>query len=205
MPSVLIETGFLTNPAEEKYLTSEKGQDALAHSFFNAFKNYKASVESGETGVATEKKSPPPEEDHDTATKEDVNVKDSPVLKDTGIPELKTGDSKPAEPRYTGKPKTVLVDAGTLNAVYTFAVQVLSSTVKLKAGDPKFHGQKDLVEEKDNALYKYTTPRCATIEEAITVQGKMQDAGFKGAFVVAYKQNKRISLKQAREEMKGAQ
>jgi N-acetylmuramoyl-L-alanine amidase len=42
MPSVLIETGFLTNPAEAKFLTSEKGQDAMALSVFNAFKSYKS-------------------------------------------------------------------------------------------------------------------------------------------------------------------
>ncbi len=27
MPSVLVETGFITNPDEEKYLVSEEGQD----------------------------------------------------------------------------------------------------------------------------------------------------------------------------------
>jgi len=29
MPSVLIETGFLTNKEEEEYLNSEKGQDEV--------------------------------------------------------------------------------------------------------------------------------------------------------------------------------
>ena len=30
MPSVLTETGFITNPAEEKYLNSKEGQDYIA-------------------------------------------------------------------------------------------------------------------------------------------------------------------------------
>ena len=41
MPSVLIEAGFLTNPAEREYLTSEKGQDYIASGIFRAFRNYK--------------------------------------------------------------------------------------------------------------------------------------------------------------------
>jgi len=40
MPSVLIETGFITNPAEEKYLISKEGQDYLASSIFRACRDY---------------------------------------------------------------------------------------------------------------------------------------------------------------------
>lgn len=45
MPSVLIETGFLTNAEEEKFLSDEKSQSLVANSIFEAFKNYKAEVE----------------------------------------------------------------------------------------------------------------------------------------------------------------
>ena len=41
MPSVLTEIGYLTNPQEEKFLGSEKGQSALAACLFRAFRNYK--------------------------------------------------------------------------------------------------------------------------------------------------------------------
>jgi len=40
MPSVLIETGFLSNPKEEKYLMSEKGQAELANSISKGVSNY---------------------------------------------------------------------------------------------------------------------------------------------------------------------
>lgn len=45
MPAILIETGFLTNPTEEKYLTSAEGQNQLANSIYHAFKDYKAELE----------------------------------------------------------------------------------------------------------------------------------------------------------------
>jgi len=46
MPSILIETGFVSNPAEGKYLASEKGQDQLAYAIFKAFETYKHDLES---------------------------------------------------------------------------------------------------------------------------------------------------------------
>lgn len=45
MPSVLVEIGFISNPEEEKYLNSEKGQDEIALSIFEAFKKYKNYVD----------------------------------------------------------------------------------------------------------------------------------------------------------------
>ncbi len=46
MPSVLIETGFLTYPEEEKFLSSKSGQDSVALGIYRAFKEYKTQIES---------------------------------------------------------------------------------------------------------------------------------------------------------------
>jgi len=46
MPSVLIETGFLSNANEEKYLGTENGQDMIASGIYRAFKEYKTEMES---------------------------------------------------------------------------------------------------------------------------------------------------------------
>lgn len=46
MPSVLVETGFITNAKEEEYLGSEQGQDLIASGIYRAFKEYKFEVES---------------------------------------------------------------------------------------------------------------------------------------------------------------
>lgn len=45
MPSVLIETGFLTNAKDEAYLGSAEGQDAMAAGIFRAFREYKTQME----------------------------------------------------------------------------------------------------------------------------------------------------------------
>jgi N-acetylmuramoyl-L-alanine amidase len=46
MPSVLVETGFLSNSIEENYLNSEKGQIYTASAMYRAVKEYKSTVES---------------------------------------------------------------------------------------------------------------------------------------------------------------
>ncbi|WP_157433340.1 N-acetylmuramoyl-L-alanine amidase family protein [Adhaeribacter aquaticus] len=45
MPSALIEIGFLTNPAEEKYLNDKSGQSYIATGIYKAFKEYKQELE----------------------------------------------------------------------------------------------------------------------------------------------------------------
>ncbi|MCI0716699.1 MAG: N-acetylmuramoyl-L-alanine amidase [Chlorobi bacterium] len=41
MPAVLVETGYLSDLKDERYLTSEKGQNDVAIALFNAFQSYK--------------------------------------------------------------------------------------------------------------------------------------------------------------------
>lgn len=45
MPSVLIETGFLTNGADRSYLKSDDGQNVIAEGIFRAIKQYKKQLE----------------------------------------------------------------------------------------------------------------------------------------------------------------
>jgi N-acetylmuramoyl-L-alanine amidase len=45
MPSVLIETEFISNTESEKFTVSEKGQDNMARAIFSAFRQYKDEVE----------------------------------------------------------------------------------------------------------------------------------------------------------------
>jgi len=52
MPSVLIETGFLTNASDEKFLADSLGQNKMAHCMFQAFEKYKNELE----GIMTQTK-----------------------------------------------------------------------------------------------------------------------------------------------------
>jgi N-acetylmuramoyl-L-alanine amidase len=45
MPSALIEVGFLTNPAEERYLNDKSGQSYMASGIYRAFRKYKQDLE----------------------------------------------------------------------------------------------------------------------------------------------------------------
>ncbi|HNL06782.1 MAG TPA: N-acetylmuramoyl-L-alanine amidase, partial [Chitinophagales bacterium] len=45
MPSILIESGFLSNSEEERYLLSDNGQSLIASAVYRAFKSYKQQLE----------------------------------------------------------------------------------------------------------------------------------------------------------------
>jgi N-acetylmuramoyl-L-alanine amidase len=45
MPSILVETGFITNKEEEEYLNSDEGQDEIVSNILSALKKYKAEIE----------------------------------------------------------------------------------------------------------------------------------------------------------------
>jgi N-acetylmuramoyl-L-alanine amidase len=51
MPSVLIETGFITSPSEEKYLTSKDGQDNIASSIYRACRDYITEIDNRSISV----------------------------------------------------------------------------------------------------------------------------------------------------------
>ena len=45
MPAVLVETGFIANPEDERYLNSDKGQQEIAEAIAKAVKKYKNQIE----------------------------------------------------------------------------------------------------------------------------------------------------------------
>jgi N-acetylmuramoyl-L-alanine amidase len=58
MPSILVETGFITQTEEEQYLNSEKGQDEIVSQIVNAIKRYKAVLEGGSAPVQAQQAAP---------------------------------------------------------------------------------------------------------------------------------------------------
>lgn len=51
MPSVLVETGFISNKEEEEYLNSEDGQNEIVDNIMSALKRYKEELESSKPGT----------------------------------------------------------------------------------------------------------------------------------------------------------
>ena len=58
MPSVLIETGFLTNPKENEFLKKSANQQKMAQAIYNAFNVYKKKRDKIYNQIASENKTP---------------------------------------------------------------------------------------------------------------------------------------------------
>lgn len=144
MPGVLIELGFLSNPAEEKFLLSEEGQDYMASAIYRAFKQYKKEFEEANSDL-------------------------KPVVVET-------------------KPKQI---------VY-YRVQFASYKKKKSPDFRKFRGVEDIRMFTRDGLFKYLTGNFTSYSDALALKEKMRKKGFKDAFVVAFLNEERISLKEAK-------
>ncbi len=81
-----------------------------------------------------------------------------------------------------------------------YGVQVRSSSVRLSADEPDFHGLTPLKEYLHAGAYKYYLGGLATYAEAMGVLQQIKNRGFNDAFVIALKDGRRIALTEARKE-----
>jgi N-acetylmuramoyl-L-alanine amidase len=166
MPSLLTEIGFLTNPEEEKFLGSQKGQDEIAKSLFLAFQQYKAEKDGSDYDPKSFNLNPLIVQDPDSAAVADTlknathdtasTYKKSPELKDTTI--VKKDSAK----KHTTKPNHKVIK---------------DSTAK------KINNMKDAVKGID------TTAVHQRRVDSIAVQKKHSDSAFN-----AYKRHRNDSL-----------
>lgn len=176
MPSILVELGFISNPTEEKFLVSNNGQKALAKGIFEGFSSYyeeyKKTKLDNNTGKTAKR-----------ATNENVAPK---AEKETVIP----------SPQATVGHD----DNSSHNEAPIFKVQILASSAKLKSNDKRLKGVKaDYYRE--GGTYKYTCG-ASTDYNAIAAKRKELAKKFKEAFVVAFKNGKRIDTNKAIKEFK---
>ncbi|MFZ0484185.1 MAG: hypothetical protein WAL93_12415, partial [Desulfobacterales bacterium] len=78
-----------------------------------------------------------------------------------------------------------------------FKVQIISSDNRLAINSPQFNGLKNVWEYKDSGLYKYTVGNQKDLKSASGLQSEFRSKGFSGAFVVAFKNGKRIPVREA--------
>ncbi len=104
MPSILTEVGFLTNPEEEKFLGSEKGQKYMASALFRAVRSYKDENEgvSKKYDDDLEKEEPLVNENLSKGNVNDVE-QDSSSIANTANEELYNGFLKEADDFWKAK------------------------------------------------------------------------------------------------------
>ena len=93
--------------------------------------------------------------------------------------------------------KMVNTESDTKNQEIIFKVQITSSSTRLAKNSSQFKGLESVWEYKDSGLYKYTVGNQKDLKSASVLQSKLRKKGFSGAFVVAFKNGKRIPLREA--------
>ena len=177
MPRVLIEMGFISNPAEGARLDSEQGQQEVAESIATAIISYKK--EYFGKGADDDVVKPA---DRIEVKKMD-STKSKPTVKN---PEVKKPDVKPiikSEPVTTG--------------IATFKIQLSASGTKLDPVPSNFNGLSKISVSNEGTLYKYMYGETTNYEEARRLLSEAKAKGYASAFVIAFKNGKKVSVQEA--------
>lgn len=204
MPSVLIETGFLTNKEDHQLLKEELGQAETAAAIFRAFLEYKREME-GATASEIAKEEAIVFSKLDSTLNSVLKVKIDTTKTDEIKAQIKADadsvrlsiDSKKAIEK-----ENKLENAKSINHDLIFRVQITSSSKKIPLNSRKFKGLKDIFEYKVGTTFKYAVGNCVSQEEVVALQKKVKETGFGDAFPVAFYNGKRVSMKRAREIIK---
>ena len=220
MPSVLIETGFLSNRTEEKFLFTAAGQNAIANSIISAFAQYKEIMEGQQSAYPKlAKVDAPPVNKPAPVQNKVVKQKSTPFNQTQNQTQKKSAYSisKWETPdnyslRNSNKNKATNFKKGNekgTNSGYSqqaisradisFKVQIASSSSEIRiVGDNRWENIGYLVEMiEENNLYKYLVGDFKSLDQAERVRTKLQVKGFSDSFLVAYQGGKRIPLREA--------
>jgi len=170
MPSVLIETGFLTNQSEEKFLLSDVGQDYLASAIYRAFKEYNSEIEHRSDLI------------HDVEKKSEVK------------PERKEKETK------TERKLSNVTSSS--NEGIIFMVQLATSSKLLETKPENFNRLSGVNYYEAGGLYRYTYGNENSLDDISKFHKEAIEKGFKDAFVIAFKDGKRISVNDALKYLK---
>lgn len=187
MPSVLIELGYITNPNEEAYLLSEQGSSALAKSIYQAFLNYKQHSRKSATSV-----SPVSEPEEDVETQESQPQLANAESMQSPSPTIPKSPEKntPAAPKKTEAGKPV------------FKIQILTSDRIVPPKSSLFKGLSPVSHYKENGIYKYTYGESTDYNRMLRLKRSKVDSKFKDAFIIAFKNGKKMNINQAIKEFK---
>lgn len=199
MPAVLIELGFLTNPAEEDFLNTVEGQEIMASAIYRAVKEYKNTVE------ARSRKSVPPALSQSATGKVDSRKK-AGSTSDGSQPPVTSSADESASDATTSNPASESsknpLENDQVKGVH-FRVQIETSSTPKPKSDKVFQAEENVIEIKEGNLYKYQICCFRSMAEAVATQNKVRKKGFKDAFVAPYNGTQRISVIDAEKLIKG--
>lgn len=145
MPSVLLEVGFISTPAEETFLMSKDGQNLMAKSIYNAIATY-ASQRTGKKAKLEQPTTPP----------------------------AQATPAQPAETAPSGNGGTNAANSKASAPRTVYKVQVLAGSSKLRSNDKQFKGLKCEMHQHGNR-YTYTYGSASTMEEAKAIRKSILD------------------------------
>ena len=174
VPSVLIETGFLTNEEDRKTLTSNHGQDLLAAAIFKAFCNYKNDIEN-----------------HSVSTNGKYQKDSLPISDDTEAPAGLPDSIVAGASEHTDIEK-ITTD---------FLVQIMSSKKPIPLNSHHFKGLKNVEEIRIDDYFKYAVGRKSSFHEVLEYSKVVRNY-FPDAFIIAVRNGKIIPVKDALKEIK---
>jgi len=212
MPSVLIETGFLSNKNEGKYLNSPKGKNQMAKSIAKAILDYKNSVQNSfavnkPIPVVSKNKPPKNLEKINTTPKAAIKVpsKKETAVKVAVVKKEKTIEKKEKKPNITpAKASKEITKKSVKKATPSilFRVQLAASRTLIKTDAKNFKGIPNIEMFEIDQYYKYYFGKTADYSNAKELRREALSTGFKGCFIVAFEKGKPIKLYEALQKQK---
>ena len=195
MPSVLVETGFLTNKEEGAYLNSSKGQAEMGKAIAAAVLNYKEGVKPSNNLKETVQTKTPEEpfveqkEEVTKAVKEAVAIVEKPEKGKVS----NTEDTKPETSSIVTTKEAMSSEEVAQSVV--FKVQLMASGKNLPLVSENFKGLTNISQEPYKNLYRYMYGETRSYREAKMMQSLASDKGYPTAYIVAYRLGERVPLK----------
>ena len=165
MPAVLIELGYMSNPAEERFITSDDAQNNFAQSIYSAFRTYKKNWDKRQLS---------------NSGKQVVEVADEPISPIVEKPLAEEKTKREVEPKQEQKQteETKPVQATAKGNVWK--IQFLLSDKVLKQGAKELKGLWPVEYYKEGNYYKYTygssTTQSGMNKDLQTVKKLFKDA-----------------------------
>ena len=199
MPSVLVETGFLTNKDEGAYLNSSKGQAEMGTAIADAIIKYKTEVQGVSQSAQVSNPVTPEKALKDEATSVAAVVVAKEEASETKEAKKPEQAVKKQEVLAVSEPKETVEEKPDENAII-YKVQLMASSKDLALSPENFKGLPQITKEAYNNLYRYMYGATQSYREAKMLQSKAARTGYPSAYIVAYKKGERVSVPKEVEE-----